>query len=404
MLQDQPANPNNPVPTRRRVPHAALVVAIVVLIIAGLVAVVFHNAGNFYVFSPGTAPQLTASSKCSGKQQLALPNGTPCVHIGLPANLVHTQSGKLFMVDVLVGQASASDYLLHELGLLNYFHKGSQLIPAKEYTGGANPAQVQCESVAQMTGSQEDAPVAALRRLGYQVPEDDLGATVLQVSSGTPAAAAGLKCNDVITAVDGKPVHTAQQLVSAIHALKPGDTVSIQRRYVGTNGKTTTSVSHATLTTTPASVAKQSGDSTSTAFLGVATQTDVTYHLPFPVSIDAGDIGGPSAGLAFTLGIIDLLSGGHLTGGHAVAATGEIDTKGNVLEVGGVAQKALAVEKAGATVFIVPKGDYSAALSEAHGKLKVYPVTTLAQALSDLAALGGTIPPQNFAATHPLSG
>jgi PDZ domain-containing protein len=255
-----------------------------------------------------------------------------------------------------------------------------------------------------MIGAQDDAPVAALRRLGYQVPEVDMGAVLYQVQPGTPAASAGLRCNDVITSFDGRPVHTAEQLVADIHASRAGQTVRMVRRYFGPNGKATgSSTITARLAATPDAVAAAGHEPTSTAFLGVEAATDVTFKMPVSVSIDAGAIGGPSAGLAFTLGIIDLLSGGHLTGGHAVAATGEIDPSGNVVEVGGVAQKTVAVEAAGATAFIVPKGNYADAMSTANGRIKIYPVTTLDQALAVLNSLGGRVPPPNFAASHPLS-
>ena len=114
---------------------------------------------------------------------------------------------------------------------------------------------------------------------------------------------------------------------------------------------------------------------------GSSPRTRSTYAYPFPVSIDVTNIGGPSAGLAMTLGVIDALSGGSLTGGHTVAATGTIDAKGDVGDVGGVAQKTVAVENAGATIFLVPPQEYKQAMSKDRPGLKIYPVSTLDQAL-----------------------
>jgi PDZ domain-containing protein len=122
----------------------------------------------------------------------------------------------------------------------------------------------------------------------------------------------------------------------------------------------------------------------------VETQQDFTY--PFPVAINTTDIGGPSAGLAMTLGIMDKLSTGDLTGRHVVAATGTIDASGDVGDVGGVAQKTIAVERAGATVFFVPPEEYSVARSKATSSLHVYSVSTLDQALHILRSLGGSVP------------
>ena len=104
------------------------------------------------------------------------------------------------------------------------------------------------------------------------------------------------------------------------------------------------------------------------------------------------DIGGPSAGLSMTLGIMDKLSSGRLTGNRVVAATGTIDQHGNVGDVGGVAEKTIAVERAGATVFFVPKVEYQAAESKATPQLKVYGVNNLDQVLRILESLGGKVP------------
>jgi PDZ domain-containing protein len=119
--------------------------------------------------------------------------------------------------------------------------------------------------------------------------------------------------------------------------------------------------------------------------------TKTVFVYPFDVTIDVGAIGGPSAGLALTLGLLDVLSAGNLTGGYRIAATGTINLDGTVGDVGGVAQKAVAVRKAGAQVFFVPPDELKDALSQA-GSMKVMPVATLQQALNDLRALGGHIP------------
>ena len=119
--------------------------------------------------------------------------------------------------------------------------------------------------------------------------------------------------------------------------------------------------------------------------------TQPSYKLPFTVKINADNIGGPSAGLAFTLAIIDSLSGGELTGGRIVAATGTIDPDGSVGDVGGVAQKTVAVERAGATLFLVPDQELAVARSKATSSLTVLGVSSLQQALDDLARHGGKL-------------
>ena len=122
--------------------------------------------------------------------------------------------------------------------------------------------------------------------------------------------------------------------------------------------------------------------------------TQPVYDLPFTIKINSDQIGGPSAGLAWTLGIINSLSGGDLTGGRTIAASGTIDP-------GGVEQKTVAVERAGATVFFVPNSEVGIARSKATANLKVYGVSSLHQALMDLRSLGGHL---GSAASGPPAG
>jgi PDZ domain-containing protein len=126
--------------------------------------------------------------------------------------------------------------------------------------------------------------------------------------------------------------------------------------------------------------------------LGIAPQTQQNWSFPVKVTVHTQDIGGPSAGLAMTLGIIDKLSSGRLTGDRTVAATGTIDPQGDVGDVGGVAQKTIAVERAGATVFFVPPQELSAARSKDIPSLHIYAVSSLDQVMKILEKLGGNVP------------
>jgi PDZ domain-containing protein len=368
-----------------------LAVVIVVTLLAGLFAAIEKGAKGYYAFAPGTAPRLTESRQCkqSGGAQLVLPGGAPCARITVPVDKGHPIQGSLYMVDVLVGPATPVQYVLSKLGLLHTFLEGTQLVPAKAVLGTTPPAQLACQDAQQMQGATSSASVVALRHLGYQVKENDLGAQVVEVAPTSPASAAGLHCNDVIIAVNGQPIRTSDDLVKAVRAEKPGAPIQLEVQRPGANGKLQIKTLAARLGTTPAA------DGPAPAgrpFLGVASTTRTTYTFPFDVNIEVGGIGGPSAGLALTLGILDLLSNGDLTGGHRVAATGTINLDGTVGDVGGVAQKAVAVRRAGAQVFFVPPTELKAAQSGA-GSMKVYPVQTLQQALDDLQALGGHVPP-----------
>ncbi|HEX4864843.1 MAG TPA: PDZ domain-containing protein [Acidimicrobiales bacterium] len=368
-----------------------MTVVLVAILIGDGLAWLALRADDFYVFSPGTAPIITSSPSCrdGGGGNLTLPSGTPCARLDVPANLAHQIDGQLFMVDVYVGQATPLDYLRSELGPVGGLEEGTQLVPRGAVLGSTPQSQLGCQDTQQMQSSTSSAAVVAIRQLGYKVTENQLGAQLYQIQPGTAATAAGLRCGDVVTAIGGKPVHSSQDLVNLLHGYKPGDQVMLTaNRPDGKGGNKTVTVT-AHLTGTPAIDGHAANPQK--AFLGVVAQDDTTFTFPFDVNIDVGDIGGPSAGLALTLGLLDVLSGGQLTGGHRIAATGTISIDGKVGDVGGVAQKAVAVRKAGAQVFFVPPQEFTAARSHA-GAMKVYAVSTLTQALDDLKALGGHVP------------
>jgi PDZ domain-containing protein len=126
------------------------------------------------------------------------------------------------------------------------------------------------------------------------------------------------------------------------------------------------------------------------AWLGVEVEDGYAVTMPDQFAIDTRYIGGPSAGLAMTLAIMAKLSKHSLTGGHAVAATGTMDIFGNVGDVGGVAEKTVAVERAGVKYFIVPQVEVATARAVAGSHVRIFGVTTLGQALADLRLIGGS--------------
>jgi PDZ domain-containing protein len=129
---------------------------------------------------------------------------------------------------------------------------------------------------------------------------------------------------------------------------------------------------------------------------GVQVRTWFEVDYPHQISIDTGQVGGPSAGLAFTLGLVDDLTPGDLTGGKSVAATGTIAPDGTVGPIGGLDHKVDAVRHAGVTLFLVPDSQTPAELakarSRAEGKVDIVPVHTLEDALNAIAAHGGQDP------------
>jgi PDZ domain-containing protein len=377
--------PPNGRPGRGRVVGAVIAAAAVVGVLVGIAS---HEASGYFLFSPGTAPLITASSRCQASRgEFRLPDGSPCVRLLVPKQRAHQVNGGFYMVDVEVGQAGAFDWLLYQFGLLGGQH---ELVSVQSYAGNTPTSELGCQDTQQMVSADQNAALAAMSVLGYHVGETSLGAQIVTVFAGTPAWKAGLKCNDLVTAVDGKPVRTATALTDLLHPLPPGTAVTLTVKAGGRARTIEVKLGRAT----PAALA-QGFDGK--GYMGINVQTQVRPTLPFKVSVNAGSIGGPSAGLAFTLAMLDALSNGRLTGGHRVAATGTVDPSGNVGDVGGVREKTVAVEGAGAQVFFVPKVEYSAAVSQARGGLTVIPVTTLGQVLAilhdryggDLAGLKG---------------
>ena len=119
--------------------------------------------------------------------------------------------------------------------------------------------------------------------------------------------------------------------------------------------------------------------------IGVLVQE--SYRFPFPIKIKVGDIGGPSAGMMFALGIVDKLTPGNLTGGRFVAGTGEISANGAVSAIGGIQQKMAGARAAGATVFLTPAANCADTVGAVPAGLRLIKVSTLRQAINDLAAL-----------------
>lgn len=228
----------------------------------------------------------------------------------------------------------------------------------------------------QMDESKQKAVGVAFERLGIDAIKGS-GVEVAAVVADAPADGK-LDVGDTIDSIDGVATLSFNDIVAVLDEKKPGDTVHLAVRPRG--GTTPREVS-ITLVADP--------DRGGRAIMGVHLTTKVTYDFPFDVEVASERIGGPSAGLAFTLEILDVLTEGELTGGHRVAATGTIEVDGTVGEVGGVAQKTIAVKNAGAEVFLVPSGEYAAAKRFAGDDLRIEVADSLEDALEVLATLGG---------------
>ena len=221
-----------------------------------------------------------------------------------------------------------------------------------------------------MAFSQHVAAAVALRKLGYHVVAKPTGVVVAQVILGTHAPC-HLQPRDVVVAVDGTPTPTETALHNALGQVEPGAVVKLRVRRGGKlldgarpNGRRPRDV--------------RSSGSCRTSRRRSSCRSSV--------AIDTGDIGGPSAGLAFTLEVMQKL-GRNVLHGHRVAATGEIALNGAVGPIGGVKQKTYGARKAGADVFLVPAGQNARDARRYAGPVRIIPVRSLDQALHALATL-----------------
>jgi PDZ domain-containing protein len=329
------------------------------LLIAGLAAVaalcvsVFVSV-PYVILMPG--PTLNTLGSLSG---------TPLITI--TGHQTFRTSGNLNMVTVSYTGNPPPDTGINIFQALRAWLDPSEaVVPATEiFPPGQSAQQTQQQDTAQMAGSQEQAEAAALTALhiAYQTT-----VTVVQAEKGTPASGV-LKAGDVIVSVDGTKVTGATQLTSLITGHPAGTTLSLVISRAGKD--------------LPVSVAtKEIGGK---PVVGIEVQEG--YKFPFSVKISVGNIGGPSAGMMFALGIIDKITSLNLTGGKFIAGTGEITPAGQVQPIGGIQQKMVGARDAGATVFLAPAGNCADTAGAIPAGLQVVKVATLSQAISDLQAL-----------------
>jgi PDZ domain-containing protein len=192
--------------------------------------------------------------------------------------------------------------------------------------------QVQQENQAEMVDSQQEATAVALREAGFPVAEK---VSIAAISADAPSGTT-FQPGDVLVTIAGAQVTSADAARQAIQKATPGSTIDV----VVQRGATKVPLKAKT------------GSSGGRTVLGVVLKID--FQFPFSVTIDAGNVGGPSAGLMFSLGIYDKVTTGSLTGGQNVAGTGTIDSSGKVGPIGGIRQKLAGARQGGASYFLAP--------------------------------------------------
>lgn len=259
-----------------------------------------------------------------------------------------------------------------------------RLVPTEAVRGDRTTEENREVNLQAMVDSKTVAVAVALQELGYDAIQPD-GVFLAQVIEG--AAADGvLIAGDIIREVNGTPIYAASELVEILGTISPGDSVDLLVEPQEGDTELRTLVLGA------------KDDDPNAAFLGVSPQTLIDFSnldIDFEIDIDSGAVGGPSAGLAFTLAILDQLTPGELTGGGQIAITGTMSIDGSVGPVGGVAQKAAAVRDLGIEQFIVPSSLGEERIQELRdvvdGKVEIIPVDNLTQALEVLERRGGEV-------------
>jgi len=295
---------------------------------------------------------------------LGRPDGTELIQIS--GRRTYPTSGNLNMVTVSYTGGPGTDFNIFS-ALRAWLTPDDAVVPQSEiYSSGQTQQQVVQQDTQEMLGSQQDATAAALCYLNIKFTTVNSVASTIK---GMPAYGV-LKAGDDITAVDGTPVGCRDNIVSMIRNRKPGSdvTLTVDRKGVS---KTIT-------------LATKDVDGAAVVGVDLAAPT---YRFPFSVKINLSDIGGPSAGMMFALGIIDKITPDNLTGGKFIAGTGEIEANGTVEPIGGIQQKMAGARSAGATIFLTPAANCVNTNGAVPAGLRLVKVSSLAQAVSDLQAI-----------------
>ena len=329
-----------------------LVVAGAAVVIAAVIAAVLPVP--YVILSPGPTLNTLGSE----------PGGQPLIMIA--DHRTYRTAGNLNMVTVNF-QGGPGNEINIFTALRAWLNSHDAVVPQQELFGaGQSQQQVQRQDVVQMTNSEANATAAALTEVGIKYTTQ---VQVVSTQPGMPAAADGLKPYDIIAKVNGVPIDSVAGLSRQIRAQGAGQplrlTVMRQRKTKLFRVTAVRSQGH--------------------PVIGVVVT--VKYHFPLSVNISVGNIGGPSAGLMFALGIVDKLTPMNLTGGKFIAGTGEITPAGAVQPIGGIQQKMVGARDKGATVFLAPAGNCADARGAVPAGMRLVRVSTLAGAVRSLEAL-----------------
>jgi PDZ domain-containing protein len=333
---------------------ATIVVACLLLVLGGLALVL---PVPYVAMSPG--PTVDVLGDTSQNKPI----------IAVSGHKTYDTSGELRLTTVSVTNPTRR---LHLPEVMSAWFDGHRAVYPRDaiYPPDESPEDVEQQSSVEMVNSQDTAIAAALTELGYDLTKQ---VEVLAVTKGSPADGK-FQVRDRVEQVDGVRITDIQQVSKAVQEAGVGHTVTFVVRRGGETKR---------IQATP----KAAPDDPSKARVGV--QIGIGYDFPFDVSVGlSDDIGGPSAGLMFSLGVYDTLTPGSLTGGNDVAGTGTITESGRVGPIGGIQQKIVGAANDGAKIFLVPPRDCSEAKHADVDKdqIRLVKAPTMHSAVSSLEA------------------
>ncbi|WAX78053.1 YlbL family protein [Streptomyces sp. KMM 9044] len=307
-------------------------------------------------------------------------DGDPVLRID--GRKTYPTDGHLNMTTVRV---TSADYRMNLVeAVYGWLAHDNKVVPHDTlYPDGKTEEQSTQENAEEFSQSQESAKVAALKELDVPVKS---WVIVSMVVKGSPAEGK-LHAGDVIRSVDGSAVREPADVAELVTKHKPGEDVGFtivpakEQAAAEKENRTPTGTEEITITTV---ASDDAGDDR--AVVGIAAGIDHTF--PFTIDIKLADVGGPSAGLMFALGLYDKLTPGSLTGGKFVAGTGTIDDAGKVGPIGGIEMKTVGARAKGAEYFLTPADNCAAAAEDVPEGLTLIKVDTIDDALGALKDLG----------------
>ncbi len=290
-------------------------------------------------------------------------DGTPVVSVGDDLETYPT-GGRLYFTTVVLDGGPGTEVTAWEW-LTAWIDPALSVLPRDQvFPPDVTAQEVREQNTELMQHSQEDAAVVGLRAAGITVPEDIV---VAQVIADAPADGV-LHVDDQILSVEGERTTDTETVREQLQDVRPGASAEITVLRDGER--------------VDLEVPTTEDPDTGRTIVGIYIAP--RYDMPYDVTIDAGNVGGPSAGLMFSLAVYDTITEGELTGGHAVAGTGTISGLGTVGPISGIRQKMFASERAGAELFLAPADNCDELAGEEPGDLTVVPVATFDEALGYL--------------------